>query len=87
MLGILWMIAIGFIIGVLAQFFRPSPTRVSFLFTTMIGIGGAVIAGSVGQFFGWYDSGQTVGFFSSVVGAIILLFIANNYYRLTGRKQ
>ena len=38
-------ILIGFVIGVLAKFLYPGRDKLGFIFTTLLGIGGAVVAG------------------------------------------
>jgi uncharacterized membrane protein YeaQ/YmgE (transglycosylase-associated protein family) len=46
--------------------------------TMLLGIAGALLAGWLGKVIGWYKEGQSAGFFASLIGALILLFI----YRL-----
>ncbi len=46
-----------------------------FIFTTIVGIAGSLIATYLGQAMGWYTAGQGAGFIASVVGAIVLLFV------------
>ena len=41
----------------------------------MLGIVGAVLATWLGQAIGWYQSGETAGFFGALIGAVILLLI------------
>lgn len=43
--------------------------------TILLGIGGALLAGFVGQSTGWYKEGQTAGFIASTIGAIVILFV------------
>jgi len=45
------------------------------IMTALLGIGGAMFAGFVGQFLGWYQAGQGAGFIASVIGAFVLLLI------------
>jgi uncharacterized membrane protein YeaQ/YmgE (transglycosylase-associated protein family) len=85
MMSILWTIIIGFIVGVVAKFIMPGDkTEPSgFILTAVLGIVGAFVATYLGQAVGWYRSGETAGFISSVIGAIIVLFI---YGLLMGRQ-
>jgi uncharacterized membrane protein YeaQ/YmgE (transglycosylase-associated protein family) len=46
-----------------------------FIVTVLIGIGGSLLAGVVGQFLGWYQAGEGAGFIASVIMAVILLVI------------
>lgn len=70
-------ILIGFVIGVLAKFLYPGRDKLGFIFTTLLGIGGAVVAGYIGQALHWYRIGQPAGFIGSVLGAILILLLVN----------
>jgi uncharacterized membrane protein YeaQ/YmgE (transglycosylase-associated protein family) len=82
---ILWTIIIGFIVGVIAKFIMPGdktePT--GFILTAILGIVGAFVATWLGQAVGWYAPGESAGFISSIVGAVILLFV---YGLIMGRR-
>jgi uncharacterized membrane protein YeaQ/YmgE (transglycosylase-associated protein family) len=75
MLHWLWVILIGFLIGLVARFLMPGRDAAGFIITTLIGIGGALLASFVGQKMGWYTQGQPAGFIAAVLGAIVLLLI------------
>jgi len=83
-MAILWMIIIGFVIGLIARALMPGRDPAGFIMTVVLGIVGSVIAGYLGQAFGWYTAGEPAGFVASVIGAMIVLFI----YRaaVTGRR-
>ena len=68
-------ILIGFVIGVLAKFLYPGRDKLGFIFTTLLGIGGSVLASWVGQTMGWYAIGQPAGWIASTLGAIAILAI------------
>jgi len=82
-MGILWTILIGFIVGVLARFFHPGQDAMGFILTTLLGIGGALVATWIGQALGWYAPGQPAGFIGATVGAVVLLAI---YGRMRSRS-
>jgi uncharacterized membrane protein YeaQ/YmgE (transglycosylase-associated protein family) len=84
-MSILWTIIIGFIVGVIAKLIMPGDKSEpkGFILTTILGIVGAFVATYLGQAVGWYQPGQSAGFLSSVVGAVILLFV---YGLFTGRQ-
>ena len=67
MLSILWTILIGFIAGVIAKFVTPGSTYEpkGFIFTTALGIVGALVATYLGQALGWYQAGHGAGFIAS----------------------
>ena len=82
-MGIIWTIIIGFIVGLVAKFLMPGRDPGGFIITTILGIIGAVVATYLGQAVGWYGPGQGAGFISSIVGAVIVLFI----YRMVARRS
>jgi uncharacterized membrane protein YeaQ/YmgE (transglycosylase-associated protein family) len=54
------------------------------IWTIVLGIGGSFLAGIIGQFIGWYKSGEGAGFIASVIVAIILLVI---YGKIKGKTS
>lgn len=74
-MGLIWMIVVGFVIGLVARAILPGTQALGFILTTLVGIGGSLVAGYVGQAMGWYTVGQPVSFIASVVGAMALLFV------------
>jgi len=74
-MGILWTIVLGLVIGVLAKLLHPGKENMGFIATVLLGIAGSLLAGVIGQFLGWYQAGEGAGFIVSVVVAILLLFI------------
>lgn len=74
-MGFIWTILVGFAAGVLAKFLHPGKENMGFILTTLLGIGGAMLAGYVGQAMGWYAAGEGAGFIASVIGAFVILFV------------
>ncbi len=74
-MSLIWTIIVGFLAGVVAKLIHPGREDMGFIMTTLLGIGGSLIAGYVGQAVGWYQAGQGAGFIGSVIGALVLLFI------------
>lgn len=74
--GWLWIILVGLVVGVLARLIKPGKQNIGIIMTVVLGIVGALFAGWVGRLLGWYGEGEPVGFIASLVGAIVLLFIA-----------
>lgn len=79
---LIWTILIGFVVGLVARAVKPGPNPLGFLLTSVLGIGGSLVATYVGQALGWYRAGEGAGFIASVVGAVILLAI----YGMLARK-
>ena len=74
-MGWLGTILVGFIVGVLAKFLHPGNDNLGFIMTTLLGIGGAALAGFVGEAAGWYHVGQPAGWIASTVFAVIILAV------------
>ncbi|WP_132999145.1 GlsB/YeaQ/YmgE family stress response membrane protein [Luteimonas arsenica] len=72
----LWIILVGFVVGVLARLIKPGKQDIGIILTVVLGIVGALFAGWIGRLLGWYAEGEKVGFIASLVGAIVILFIA-----------
>jgi uncharacterized membrane protein YeaQ/YmgE (transglycosylase-associated protein family) len=76
--GWITWILIGLVAGAIAKLIMPGKDPGGCIVTILLGIGGAVIAGFLGQQLGWYRQGEGAGFIAAIVGALILLGI----YRL-----
>jgi uncharacterized membrane protein YeaQ/YmgE (transglycosylase-associated protein family) len=74
-MGLLWTIIIGFLVGLIARAVLPGRQVMGIIMTTLLGIGGSLLAGYAGQLLGYYRLGDPVGFVASVVGALVILFI------------
>ncbi len=76
--GIIWIIVIGFVAGIVARLLSPGPNNPSgFILTAVLGIAGAFLATFIGQMVGWYRPDQGAGFIGATVGAVIVLFVWN----------
>ena len=73
-MSIVWIILVGFVVGLLARAVMPGEQKLGLILTTVLGIAGSVVAGYLGQAIGLYQAGQGAGFIGSIVGALILLF-------------
>jgi uncharacterized membrane protein YeaQ/YmgE (transglycosylase-associated protein family) len=74
-MGLLWTVIIGFLVGLIARAVLPGRQIMGVILTTLLGIGGSLLAGYAGQVLGYYKVGEPVGFVASVVGALVILFI------------
>ena len=80
----LWIILVGFVVGVLARLIKPGKQDIGIFLTVVLGIVGALFAGWIGRLLGWYADGEKVGFIASLIGAIVILFIAE---MVNGRRR
>ena len=77
MLHIIWSIIVGFIVGLIAQWFIPVG-HLGFWMTALVGIVGSVVGGLIARLFSRPKDGaffHPAGFIMSIIGALILLFI------------
>jgi uncharacterized membrane protein YeaQ/YmgE (transglycosylase-associated protein family) len=74
---IIFIILIGFVVGLVARWLGPGLHVHGFWITAAIGVAGSVLATFGGQALGLYRVGQPAGFIGSVVGAIILLALVS----------
>ena len=83
-MGIIGTIVVGLIVGAIARFLLPGEQKMGWILTCLLGIGGSLIAGYVGQAMGWYAAGEGAGWIASVVGALVLLIVVG---MLRGRSK
>lgn len=71
--SILYIILIGFLAGLVARALLPGRQRLGFILTTLLGVGGALLATYGGQALELYPRGQSARFIGAVIGAVVLL--------------
>lgn len=74
-MGWLGTIIVGFIVGLLARALHPGDDKLGWIMTSLLGIGGSLLAGFIGQSAGWYEVGQPAGWIASTVFAVVILAI------------
>ena len=74
-MGLIGTLFVGLIVGAIARFLMPGEQKMGWILTILLGIGGSMLAGYVGQAMGWYQAGQGAGWIASVLGAVVLLFV------------
>lgn len=82
--GWLTWIIIGGLAGLIAKALMPGKDPGGCIVTILLGVGGAVVAGFLGQQLGWYERGEGAGFLAAIVGAMILLGI---YRIIAGNRR
>jgi uncharacterized membrane protein YeaQ/YmgE (transglycosylase-associated protein family) len=79
---LLYSAIIGFVAGAIAKLIMPGKDPGGLVMTTLLGIGGALVASYIGKAMHWYEAGEKAGLIGATVGAIIILVI----YRMLRRK-
>jgi uncharacterized membrane protein YeaQ/YmgE (transglycosylase-associated protein family) len=83
-MAIIGWILFGLVVGIIGKFLMPGRDPGGIVVTILLGIGGALLGGWIGQAMGFYGEGEPAGFIMAVLGAILLLFL----YRLfVGRRS
>lgn len=77
-MGILWTIIIGFIVGLVARLIKPGNDSMGFIMTTLLGVVGALVGGYLGRVFGIYAPDEPAGFIGATVGAILVLAVVKS---------
>jgi uncharacterized membrane protein YeaQ/YmgE (transglycosylase-associated protein family) len=77
------MIIVGFIVGIIARFVYPGAVDLGFWLTSLIGIIGSLVGGVIGGLVFRSPDGtfHPAGWFLSVVGALLVLWIYLNYLK------
>jgi uncharacterized membrane protein YeaQ/YmgE (transglycosylase-associated protein family) len=79
MFHFLWMFIVGIVVGAIARLFMPGAESIGVLMTGVLGIAGSFVGGFIARLFSKPADGAIVhpaGLILSVIGAMILLFIA-----------
>jgi len=74
-MGFIGTLVVGLIVGAIARFVLPGEQKMGWILTCLLGVGGSLAAGFVGQALGWYQAGQGAGWIASVLGAVVLLLV------------
>ena len=80
-MGLIGTLFVGLIVGAIARFVLPGERRMGLILTCLLGIGGSIAAGFVGQQLGWYQAGQGAGWLASIGGAVVLLLVVDKLRR------
>jgi uncharacterized membrane protein YeaQ/YmgE (transglycosylase-associated protein family) len=81
---VLWYLLLGIVIGIIARLILPGRENMGWIMTVLLGALSAFLAGSIGQWVGWYNFPSWIGFAVAIVIAIVVIFI---YTRIKGRAK
>jgi uncharacterized membrane protein YeaQ/YmgE (transglycosylase-associated protein family) len=73
-----WMFIVGLVVGGCARLIMPGRSGMGFFMTGLLGIAGSFIGGLIARIFSKPQPGakfHPAGFFMSVIGALVLLFL------------
>ena len=75
MFNLIGLLVVGIVIGVLARLIKPGRQHLSFLWTMLLGIAGALIGGLVASAIGTGDIFELniIGFIVAVIAAVALI--------------
>ena len=79
------MAIVGLIVGILARFFYLGPVKIGLIGTILLGIAGSYLAGFLGNLIQRRRTNeplQPAGCLWSVVGAMLIIFIARHVFHL-----
>lgn len=81
LIGIIWTIIVGFIVGAIARWLMPGVDALGFWLTALLGIGGSIVGGIIASLLFRSPGGgfRPAGFILSVLGAVILLWLYRHY--------
>jgi uncharacterized membrane protein YeaQ/YmgE (transglycosylase-associated protein family) len=74
----IWLFIIGIFVGIIAKFIIPVSGHIPWYMLGVIGVIGSFLGGFIARLFSSKPSGpllQPAGFFLSILGAVILLFV------------
>ncbi|GMV08622.1 MAG TPA: GlsB/YeaQ/YmgE family stress response membrane protein [Gemmatimonadaceae bacterium] len=75
-MGLIYTLIIGLVVGFIARALYKGDDSMGLLKTMVLGIAGAFLAGFLGRLVGWYSPGEGAGLIASVLGAMVVLWIA-----------
>lgn len=82
-MGLIWTIVVGFIVGALARWFYPGAITMGFWMTALLGIAGSIVGGVVSSLIWRSPDGRfhPAGFVLSILGAVVLLWAYFTFWK------
>ncbi len=80
-MGIIWTVIVGFVVGWIATKIMPGAEKLGFWMTSLLGIGGSIVGGIISSILFRTPDGRfhPAGFILSILGAILLLWAYNHF--------
>ena len=82
-MGIIWTVIVGLIVGILARWFYPGPVPMEWWLTALLGIGGSIVGGIISSLIWKSPDGRfhPAGWIMSILGAMLIIWIYNHFAR------
>jgi len=73
---IIWTLIVGLIVGAIARAIMPGAQSMSWILTSLLGVGGSIVGGFIGSLIWKSPDGRfhPAGIVLSVIGALLLLW-------------
>lgn len=79
MFNLIGAVISGLFVGLLARLFYPGVVDLGMGMTVLLGIGGSLLAGFVGNGFSFGEGFNRAGCFTSVLGAMLLIWAGRHF--------
>ena len=76
-LGVIWFLVAGLVIGALARLILPGKQRMSILMTLVLGVVAALIGGFLWEAI--FPGNEGVAWIGSIIVAVVILFLYERY--------
>jgi uncharacterized membrane protein YeaQ/YmgE (transglycosylase-associated protein family) len=82
-MGIVWTVVVGLIVGILARYFYPGPVPMTWWMTVLLGVAGSIVGGFVSSLIWRSPDGRfhPAGWIMSILGAVLLLWLYNTFMK------
>ena len=78
MFHLIWMVIVGFVVGIVARAIFPGADAMGFWMTTGLGIAGSFVGGFISRLFSKPADGAVfhpAGIILSIIGALVVLYV------------
>ena len=81
-MGIVWTIIVGLIVGAIARWIMPGTQSMSWIMASVLGIAGSVVGGLVSSVIWKSPDGKfhPAGWLLSILGALLVLWVYLKYF-------
>jgi uncharacterized membrane protein YeaQ/YmgE (transglycosylase-associated protein family) len=82
-MGIIWTIIVGLIVGAVARWIMPGAQSMGWIMTSLLGIAGSIVGGLVSSLIWKWPDGKfhPAGWILSILGALVVLWAWQQFVR------